>query len=301
MSPSSRRVLDRTEHQGERGTKFVADIGEEGGLGAIDLRERIGATALGVGSLGIGNGCRDLSRDQTEESPVSLIERPSRAGCDNEKSGQPLTARALERQQAGMLHQVRPGTGGNFDPAFRQTRNELRCLAREKRFDGPRAARGIESGWQRVLRQSAGVRDSASGMRVLIQQVDRGEWRAERVLLEHFAGATAALFDARRADSLRREIAQNAQPPLADHSLGDFGDDTEHASDPALIVVDRAVGEGVVGLLGEAAAREIEEECLVPGCPAVLEHLSDAGTDVGPDLLPDLVRSGAERPFPLDT
>ncbi len=37
------RILERPQHQGERGAELVADVGEEGGLGAVDLGQRLGA------------------------------------------------------------------------------------------------------------------------------------------------------------------------------------------------------------------------------------------------------------------
>jgi len=40
-------LLERTQHQGQRRAKFVADVGEEPRLAAIDLGERLGPPALG--------------------------------------------------------------------------------------------------------------------------------------------------------------------------------------------------------------------------------------------------------------
>ena len=104
----------------------------------------------------------------------------------------------------------------------------------------------------------------------------------------------------RRRIGARRQIAQQAQLALADHALGDFGDDAQHAGDAAVVVVDRAVGKGVVGLLGKAAALEEQQQALIPGGLAALEHLLDARADVRPDLLPHLVRTGAQHPVALD-
>jgi hypothetical protein len=56
----------------------------------------------------------------------------------------------------------------------------------------------------------------------------------------------------------------------------------------------------VIRLLGKSAALEKQKQTFVPGRLAVLEHVVDAWTDVGPDLLPYLVRAGAEHPVAFD-
>ena len=43
---SLEHVLDRPEHQRQRRAELVADVGEEGRLGAVELRQRLGAPAL---------------------------------------------------------------------------------------------------------------------------------------------------------------------------------------------------------------------------------------------------------------
>ena len=92
------------------------------------------------------------------------------------------------------------------------------------------------------------------------------------------------------------EGAQKAEAALADDAVGFFGDDAEHAGDAAVVAAERAVGEGVVGLLAIAAALEEEEQGFVPGGGAGLENGFDAGTDVVPDFAPDFARRAAESP-----
>ena len=36
---SKQEILQRAQHQGQRGPEFVADVGEESGLGPVELRE----------------------------------------------------------------------------------------------------------------------------------------------------------------------------------------------------------------------------------------------------------------------
>ena len=61
---SLQRVLERPQHQGQRRAEFVADIGEERGLGAIDFGQRFGAAALLLIGLGVGDRRGDLAGDQ---------------------------------------------------------------------------------------------------------------------------------------------------------------------------------------------------------------------------------------------
>ena len=57
---------------------------------------------------------------------------------------------------------------------------------------------------------------------------------------------------------------QEREAALADHALGLLGHHAQHALGPARLGAERAVGERVVGLLGEAAALEEQEQALVP-------------------------------------
>ena len=61
-------LLERAQHQGERRAELVADVGEEGGLGAVDLGQRLGAPALLFVGLGVGDRRGDLAGDEVEEA-----------------------------------------------------------------------------------------------------------------------------------------------------------------------------------------------------------------------------------------
>ncbi len=66
------------------------------------------------------------------------------------------------------------------------------------------------------------------------------------------------LVHRRRRDAV--EVAQRRDTALTDHPIGLLGDDTEHAGDRAVVVVHRAVGERVVGLLLVAGPLEEEQQ-----------------------------------------
>ena len=61
-------VLERPQHQRQRRAELVADVGEERGLGAVDLGQRLGAPALLLVGLGVGDRRGDLAGDEVEEA-----------------------------------------------------------------------------------------------------------------------------------------------------------------------------------------------------------------------------------------
>ena len=63
-------VFERAEHESERGAEFVADVGEEDGLGAVELGERFGAAAFLLVGAGVGERGGDLAGDQLDEAGV---------------------------------------------------------------------------------------------------------------------------------------------------------------------------------------------------------------------------------------
>ena len=69
-------VLRRPEQQRERRAELVAHVGEERGLGPIELGERLGAPPLGLVGAGVGDARRQLARDERDEALVARAERP---------------------------------------------------------------------------------------------------------------------------------------------------------------------------------------------------------------------------------
>ena len=73
-----------------------------------------------------------------------------------------------------------------------------------------------------------------------IENIQGGEGHIERVVGEHIDQPLARLLGG-FGPGRGRKIAQHTQPALADHPLGHFRDDAEHAGDAAGVIVDRAV------------------------------------------------------------
>ncbi len=171
------------------------------------------------------------------------------------------------------------------DPVVEHFANRPRVLTRQ----GGRSRAHRGSG-----RQVRG-RDDPQGPVVLEQDRERERQvrgSAGERALERFPH----VLDRLARGEMGGEVAKQRQPALADQPVGLLRDHAEHAADPAVIVVERAVGEGVVGLLGKAAALEEQQEAFIPGGLPRREHVLDAGADVGPDLGPHVPRRLAERP-----
>ena len=79
-------LLERPEHQRERGAKLVADIGEERGLGAIDLGQGLGAPALRLVRPAHRRWPWPSGRRPDRGTSGSVIERAARTDADDQKS-----------------------------------------------------------------------------------------------------------------------------------------------------------------------------------------------------------------------
>ena len=85
-------VLERAEHQRERRAELVADVAEEGGLGPVELGERLGAPALLLVGARVGDGGGDVAGDQIEEAPVVVVEHARGLTPATRKPGRPVLA-----------------------------------------------------------------------------------------------------------------------------------------------------------------------------------------------------------------
>ncbi len=294
-------LLERPQHQGQGRAELVADVREECGLGAVDLGQGLGAPALLLVGAGVGEAGRDLARDQVDEARVAGVELPVGIDARDQEARRPVLALARDRDHDRLPGRLVPGPGrqateAGFQVALRQGRRPGAQLA-----GGPGGSVGaIDQRRRRRMPGPDAGRAGEPGAAVVLEQIGERERQVPEV------GAEAALDRGQHlgagvgAGELGGELAQRGEPALADHPLGLLGDDAQHARDPAVVVGQRAVGEGVVGLLGVAAAFQEQEQRLVPGRLAGVEDRLDARADVLPDLRPDVAGAGAERPGLLD-
>ena len=131
---------------------------------------------------------------------------------------------------------------------------------------------------------------------LVVEQVGQGERQVLAVQVQLPPGELERLLLGAHHARVGAQVAQGRHPALADDPFGVLADHAEHADHGAVVVAQRAVGEGVVGLLRVAGALEEQQQRLVPGRLAGGEHAVDARADVVPDLLPHLAGRPAERP-----
>ena len=67
-------VLERAEHERQRRAELVAHVGEERGLGAVELGEGLGAAALVLVGARVGEAVADLAGGELEEAAVGVVE-----------------------------------------------------------------------------------------------------------------------------------------------------------------------------------------------------------------------------------
>ncbi len=294
--PLGQHLLQRAQHEGERGAELVGDVGEEGGLHPVQLGERLDPLPLVLVGLRVHHRARDLGDDQVEEALVAVVVEPVGIEPGDEDAGAGAFARRRERQGHGERRRPVPGAPGQLADR-REVGDEARLAGGQHFLERPRhrppeirhlgrgGITGVEAG---------GAREGhAAALRV--EQVDEGEGQVARAGLQRLGTQRARLLDGAAHGGAGGQLAQQREPPLAQDADGVVGVGAEDPAGAALVVRHRAVGEGEVGLLGVAVAVHDEEERLVVGALVPLEGGGGPGTDVVPDLPPHLARGLAQR------
>ncbi len=105
-------VLQRAEHQGERGAELVADVGEECGLGAIELRQGLGPAAFLLVGVRIGDRRSDLAGRQLKETAIGVVEQAIGVQPDDQDAAAASLAGGRDRQHARRGPGPLPGPAG---------------------------------------------------------------------------------------------------------------------------------------------------------------------------------------------
>ncbi len=85
----------------------MADVGEERGLGAINLHQGFGPLALLLGGSCVGHPGGYSRCQQIVEGAVSLVQRQSGADAGYEDDNWPLATGRRDRQRQGLLLRFR--------------------------------------------------------------------------------------------------------------------------------------------------------------------------------------------------
>ena len=165
-------VLDRPEHQRQRGAELVADVAEEGGLGPVQLGQRLGAPALLLVGAGVGDGGGDVvRRPGSRKSRYAVVQRPAGADAGDQRPSamRPARAATTAARTAGRVSATaRPGGDrsgrAGFDaprlpvPGRPRLRPSRRVVAGPGRSRRPRRRR--RTGSPAVARGARGARSS---------------------------------------------------------------------------------------------------------------------------------------------
>jgi hypothetical protein len=113
-------VFERAEHEGEGRAKFVADVGEEGGLGAVDFGEGLGALTLFLIRASVGDGGGDAGDDQIEEGAVGVVEGEARADAGDESTDGVSATGGKNRKDESFLYGFGIWAGGERTVSARE-------------------------------------------------------------------------------------------------------------------------------------------------------------------------------------
>ncbi len=292
-------LLQRAQHQGERGAEFMADVGEERRLRPVDLGQGLGPPALSFIGFGIGDGRCDLSGDEIEKARIVVVEQAEGVEAGDDEARPARLAAGRDRQDDRVARRHVPGTAGH--PAVEsggEIADDLRRVALQRGSNGPRVRRIERQGRNRggMVPGDARRAHERSRAAARLGHVDHGEWQIARIGCQRPGGAVAGLLPGPGLRRRRRQFAQERELALADHPLGVVAVGAEDAAGRAVFGRDRAVGEGVVGLFGVAVALHDQELGFDIGALVAAHRRGEHGPDVAPDLAPDLGRRTAQRP-----
>jgi hypothetical protein len=80
----------------------VGDVGEELGLGLVQLGETVEPFAFALTAVGLGDSVGDLAADEAEELLVGRVERQPRGDTEDDEPGRGVRARVPQRHDQGL-------------------------------------------------------------------------------------------------------------------------------------------------------------------------------------------------------
>ena len=99
---------ERPEDQRQGGAELVADVGEEVGLGAIELGQGLSPPAFGLVAPGVHQTGGDLVGDQFDEASIGVVVPAVRIEADDQETG----GRRASPARTSRTARPRPATGG---------------------------------------------------------------------------------------------------------------------------------------------------------------------------------------------
>ena len=235
----------------------MADVGEEGGLGPVQLGQRLGAPPLVFVRAGVGDGGGHTRSEQVVEVPVCLVHRQAGADPGDEDCGGAVGSWQDDRQRQSRIRQFGIGADGSrADPRPNihlhrrpQTDNVLQG---PDRFLAPFQTDRLRAG-KRIRLQTAQAHQTrlpAFG----VQRIEQDEGHVEVVFGEGLRAQGEGFVNGLRLAGGRGKVTQGSYPPLTEHLAGHLDDGVEQAADPA-------------GLVADGTEREREEALLQVAVP----------------------------------
>ena len=277
----------------------MADIGEEGRLGAVDFRQRLGPPAFGLIGQAISGSRGDLAGDEVQEPGIAFIVETKRIEPGDDEAALADFAGREDGEHHRLFGRLPPATAGKIDAERSpQIAHQNRRLQSQRLGERPHA---VAPDRQALLNRGMswidpGERCEPGLVAALLHHVNHHEGEIARLLRQGARATRTGLVD---AASLRRsvgEFAQQGKLPLADHALRIVGVGAEDAAGRPVVVRNRTIGERVVGLLGKAVALHDQELCLDIGASIAAARFGKQRTDILPDLVPHDRRWTSERP-----
>ncbi|CUS44829.1 hypothetical protein MGWOODY_Smn1837 [hydrothermal vent metagenome] len=269
--------VDLTQH-------FCGSLAEQGRL---DKRGR--APSLAFIGFGTGKAGRYLAREQVEIAEIIGIGPPMGVEADHDRTDWCLPATALERQNHCMIGHFLPG-------AAREGSHIGQGYLRLATAQGP--GRGI---LQRDRCRGCGMRSIETGSldqprHAVLEQIDEGEGEIVGIALQAGTRDRRYRGDGVRRREVRGEQPEGIEPARRDDSIGFLDDRAQQPTHRAVIVEDRAVGEGVIGFFAVAVAFKQQQQRFAPCRFAGFVDRPDQRLDIGPDLRPEF---GCRRGQPV--
>ena len=238
------RILGWSEEQRQRRPQLVADVGEERGLGPVELGQLLCPPALRRVGAGAGDAGGQLGGDQPQERPVCLVERAIAVDSHDQESVRCRSGDLLgQRQHQRGGRRLLPASGGQ--------RSEL--LLEVPDDDGSTSGQLTQRPARRLVRQSdalrgrsvaggdAGRRGQLGAGALVVEQVHHAERKRSTIGLEVARGRAHVLAFVPGRRGFRSEVTKGGHSPLSDHPIGVLADHAEHSDDRTAVVGERAV------------------------------------------------------------
>ncbi len=256
------RIVERAQDQRQRRTKFMRDVREERGLGAVDLGQFFGAALFLLVGDDVAHRSIDGRAEQGVEIAVLGVERAAHADPGHDKAEQLLLAGQgqWQHQRRARRVLVRPASDlpearGHVVDLF----DRMRAVTAGKWPDAV-----VEGGCQRrqwVARCQAGAAAQRQRAGLGIDLVEQHERHVGRHVRAVACQLRTDVTDRAHACQAGGQVTQTLAAARAEHLDRGFGNWVEDPADRARLVADRRERERHIGFFEIATA--VEEHLLV--------------------------------------